>query len=66
MYSYKMTKEKMKDLSDASLLELYEEFIKWNHYEAVDEFQYLKEMDVNRSDIRREIFNRMISVRRLD
>lgn len=64
MYSYKMTKEKMEGLSDVGLLELYEEFVKWRHYEAVDEFSYLKEMDVDRNDVQKEIFYRMNPIRR--
>jgi len=54
-----MTNKELRELSGDELLKLYEEFVKWNHYEAVDEFSYLKEMGMTYYDIHIEIKRRM-------
>lgn len=54
-----MNKEDLKDMSNSRLLDLLEAFTKAWHYEAVNEFQYLRELDVTYNDVRREVMHRM-------
>lgn len=54
-----MTDHEIRYLSNRALLELYDDFIKWSHYEAVDEFDRLRKMDISLSEVREEVRRRM-------
>lgn len=53
-----MNYNNLQNLSNYDLLELYEAFIKMWHYEATDEFNNLRELNVNYEDVRKEILSR--------
>ncbi len=54
-----MSEIELQELSNQDLLDLYEDFVEWNHYEATDEFNRLRELDVSYSDVRNEVKRRM-------
>jgi hypothetical protein len=47
--------------SNDTLIHFYQQFIKRDHYEAVDEFEYLKNYEFNRWVLETEILRRMKS-----
>jgi hypothetical protein len=49
---------KLEDLSNSALLDLFESFVKMWHYEATNEFDRLRELDIDYDDVREEIFRR--------
>ena len=51
--------EDLKTLSNEALLELFADFTRWFHYEATDEFDYMKTHKVNVDDVRAEILSRI-------
>lgn len=54
-----MKKKDLRSLSVWALLDLYEDFVKMRHYEAVDEFDRLRELGVDYEDVRRELCRRL-------
>jgi uncharacterized protein YjiS (DUF1127 family) len=54
-----MTEQELKELSNTELLELYNDFIRWCHYEAVNEFDYLRDMKISRYEVHAEVKRRM-------
>jgi hypothetical protein len=50
---------KLSELTDEQLLEYYADFVKWGHYEAVDEFRWMRELPFGMRDVKDEILLRM-------
>ena len=46
-------------LTSVELLDLYEEFVKRGHYDPTDTFDYMKEYDFSKYDVREEIESRL-------
>jgi len=54
-----LNKEDLKTMSDNVLIDLLEDFVKMLHYEAVDEFEDLRQLDIDYSDVRQEVLRRL-------
>lgn len=54
-----MKKEDLQRLSAFELLDLYEDFVKMLHYEAVDEFKRLRKLGIGYEDVRQELRRRL-------
>jgi hypothetical protein len=51
--------EDLKELNGEALLELLSDFTRWSHYEATNEFDYMKAHKVNIDDVKAEILSRI-------
>lgn len=54
-----MTTQDLEKMSARELLDLHDDFVKMNHYEAVNEFDSLRRISVHSEDVRHEVVRRL-------